>query len=271
MKVSIIGLGFVGSAIHNSLLQKGFVVNETLFLYDKYKNGGIGSLEECLHTELMFLCLPTLFNPLINEYDKQSIIEISTLLSEKQYSGLVIIKSTVEPETTEKLSEQFPQLLFVHNPEFLTARTANEDFHNQTHIVLGRPRSTQESVLEPIVQFYSTHYPSAKISTCLAIESESMKIFCNTFYSVKVQFFTELYLLCQSNGSNYNVIRDLMLSNNWINPMHTVIPGPDENISYGGACFPKDSNALNQYMKKLNTPHSVLDASIKERNSMRKD
>jgi UDP-glucose 6-dehydrogenase len=98
-----------------------------------------------------------------------------------------------------------------------------------------------------------------------------MKIFCNTFYSVKVQFFTEIYELCKKNGSDYNVIRDLMLSNNWINPMHTVIPGPDGNVSYGGACFPKDSNALNQYMKKLNTPHGVLDASITERNSMRKD
>lgn len=271
MKVSIIGLGFVGSAIQNSLLQKGFVVDETLFLYDKFKNGGIGSFEGCLSTELMFLCLPTLFNAEINEYDKQSIIEISTLLSEKQYSGLVIIKSTVEPETTERLSEKFPTLVFVHNPEFLTARTANDDFHNQSHIVLGRPKHIEESVLKPLVRFYSTHYPSAKISNCLSIESESMKIFCNTFYSVKVQFFTELYQLCQSNGSNYNVIRELMLSNNWINPMHTVIPGPDGNLSYGGACFPKDSNALNQYMKKLNTPNAVLDASIKERNLMRKD
>ena len=271
MKVSIIGLGFVGSAIQNSLLQKGFLVNDTLFVYDKYKNGGVGSLEDCLSTQIMFLCLPTLFNKQLNEYDKQSIIEVSTILSEKQYSGLIIIKSTVEPETTENLSKQFPNLVFIHNPEFLTARTANEDFHNQSHVVLGRPAHIQESVLEPIVTFYSTHYPSAKISPCLSIESESMKIFCNTFYSVKVQFFTEIYELCNKNGSNYNVIRELMLSNNWINPMHTIIPGPDGNVSYGGACFPKDSNALNQYMKKLNTPHAVLDASISERNSMRKD
>ena len=271
MKVSIIGLGFVGSAIQNSLLKKGFVVDDTLFLYDKYKNGGVGSLESCLSTQIMFLCLPTLFNKELNEYDKQSIIEVSTVLSKKQYSGLIIIKSTVEPETTKNLSTMFPDLIFIHNPEFLTARTADADFHNQTHIVLGRASHLEESVLEPIVMFYSTHYPCAKISKCLSIESESMKIFCNTFYSVKVQFFTEIYELCQKNGSDYNVIRDLMLSNNWINPMHTYIPGPDGNISYGGACFPKDSNALNQYMKKLDTPHRVLEASIIERNSMRKD
>jgi hypothetical protein len=62
-----------------------------------------------------------------------------------------------------------------------------------------------------------------------------------------------------------------MLNNNWINPMHTVIPGPDGKISYGGLCFPKDTNALNEYMKKLGTPHNVLEACINERNSMRQD
>ena len=43
----------------------------------------------------------------------------------------------------------------------------------------------------------------------------------------------------------------MMLTNNWINPSHTNIPGPDGLISYGGMCFPKDTNALNEYMKKM--------------------
>ena len=62
-----------------------------------------------------------------------------------------------------------------------------------------------------------------------------------------------------------------MLKNNWINPMHTNIPGPDGNISYGGLCFPKDTNALNQFMKKLKSPNKVLNATIEERNDMRND
>ena len=36
-------------------------------------------------------------------------------------------------------------------------------------------------------------------------------------------------------------------------------------------CFPKDTNALNHFMKKMGTPHEVLEACIKERNKMRKD
>ena len=107
------------------------------------------------------------------------------------------------------------------------------------------------------------------LSTCL--ESESMKSFVNCYYSVKVQFFTELYLLCQKNGSDYNKIKDMMLKNNWINPMHTTVPGPDGQVSYGGLCFPKDTNALNEYMKREGTPNKVLDSCIEERNDMRKD
>ena len=55
---------------------------------------------------------------------------------------------------------------------------------------------------------------------------------------------------------------DMMIKNNWINPMHTTIPGPDGQISYGGLCFPKDTNALLKYMEKMNTPHEVLEGTI---------
>ena len=43
--VSIIGLGFVGSAMYKSFELKGV---KNLSGYDKYKNGGIGSFNECL-------------------------------------------------------------------------------------------------------------------------------------------------------------------------------------------------------------------------------
>ena len=38
-----------------------------------------------------------------------------------------------------------------------------------------------------------------------------------------------------------------------------------------GACFPKDTNALLQYMKNIETPHKVLENVITERNEMRSD
>jgi UDP-glucose 6-dehydrogenase len=67
------------------------------------------------------------------------------------------------------------------------------------------------------------------------------------------------------------VIRELMLKNKWINPMHTLVSGTDNKLSYGGGCFPKDTNALVSYMKRLDSPFLVLDDVIKERNLMRTD
>jgi UDPglucose 6-dehydrogenase len=273
IKVAIVGLGFVGSAMQKSfeLKSKEEKANVELFYYDKYKNGGIGSLESCFKGEIMFLCLPTKYNQKLGEYDKQNIYDVCDELEKNKYDGVVVIKSTVEPETTNNLTKKYKTLRFVHNPEFLTARTAFEDFHNQKHIVLGKSGNCSNNDMDKLVKFYNNLYPEAKISICSALESESMKIFCNCFYAVKVQFFTELYLLCKKNGCNYELVKDMMLKNNWINPMHTTVPGPDGEISYGGLCFPKDTNALFKYMEKQDTPHKVIENVIVERNEMRKD
>ena len=61
-----------------------------------------------------------------------------------------------------------------------------------------------------------------------------------------------------------------MLKNKWISPTHTSVPGPDGKLSYGGMCFPKDTNALLQLMKKKDVPCKILEATILERNEMRK-
>lgn len=269
-KVGIIGIGFVGSAMMRSFQEKNIKLNENLFIYDKYKNGGMGNIKDIYSTDILFLALPTKYDTKSCKYDKVPIYETCKLLIENKYKGAVIIKSTVEPETTNNLSKEY-NLSFIHNPEFLTARTAYEDFHNQEHIVLGKGNNCEKKCFNNVVKFYKDLYPKAKISECTALESESMKIYANCYYATKVQFFTEIYLACKTNGSDYNKIVDMMIKNGWINKMHTKVPGPDGKISYGGLCFPKDTNALNKYYEELGVPHNVLASVITERNNMRND
>jgi UDPglucose 6-dehydrogenase len=263
--ISIIGLGFVGNAIKNSFEKK----NISVIGYDKYKN--INTLQDCLESDFMYLCLPTQYDENIKKYNKSSINEICKELTEYNYKGLIIIKSTIEPQTTLNLSKKFTNLNIIHNPEFLSANTAEFDFHNQQHIVIGTTPTVSNKMIDNFVSFYKENYPKASISITTSTESESMKIFCNTFYSVKIQFFTELYLYCQKIDCDYNNVVDLMLKNGWINKMHTSVPGSDGSISYGGYCFPKDTNALLNEMKRNDTPCNVLEATIIERNIMRND
>lgn len=265
---SVIGLGFVGSSLYKSFALKKVV---PLRGYDKFKNGGIGSLEECLETPIIFLSLPTLYDHDKHEYDKAAINETLENLSNYDYDGIVVLKSTVEPGTTDQLSKKYTNLSIMHNPEFLSAATAFEDFHNQDHIVIGQGKNCNAEQLQYVYDFYHEFYPGAEISTCTSLESESMKSFVNCFYSVKIQFFNELYLLCEDQGADYNIVKELMLKNKWINPMHTSVPGHDGKLSYGGACFPKDTNALLQHMKKNGTPHALLEGCVRERNDLRGD
>ncbi len=262
MIIGIIGMGCVGKAIYKSFCMKKIDVID----YDINYNNNQFRLEDILLTDIVFLCLPTEFNG--TEYDKSAINNICDYLHNK-YFGCVVIKSTVEPTTTNQLQDKYPSLKLYHNPEFLSASTAFEDFHSQSHIVIGKSNKYLNTSCA-LESFYNTHYPDAKISICSSTESESMKIFLNSFYAVKIQFFNELYLLCQKTDTNYNNVLDLMLKNNWINPMHTKVPGSDGQLSYGGACFPKDTSALLHFMKAKNSPHKILDATINERNEMRK-
>ena len=265
-EAAIIGLGFVGGAMFKSFTEKGVNV----YGYDKYKDGGLGNIEPCLNAEMIFLCLPTLFNTETQEYDKSAINEVISYLKLHNYSGIIIVKSTVEPNTVEQLAAKY-RLRLIHNPEFLTARTAYHDFHNQKHVVLGKSTTTLGSDITHITKFYKEYYPNAEISICSSSESECMKIFVNSFYASKIQLFNEFYLLSKDINVNFNTIKKLMLKNKWINPRHTNVPGPDGKLSFGGACFPKDTSALLYFMKEKGTPHKVLNSVVEERNSMRDD
>lgn len=265
MKIGIIGLGFVGGAIFNFFSSKNVQIKG----YDLYNESD--TLEEVLDSTILFLCLPTVFLTKKKEYNKEPIISTCKILERKKYNGIVIIKSTVEPTTTAELSEQFSSLKLVHNPEFLTAATAHEDFRNQKHIVLGKSKNITDKDIEILKAFYKRYFPEADISVCSSDESESMKIFANSFYAIKIQYFNEMYAMCKHIGADYNKVRDMIVKNGWVNPMHTNVPGTDGKLSYGGLCFPKDTNAIMHQMSKEGLPCAVINAAITERNTMRND
>ena len=260
--IGVVGRGFVGNAVAKWFTTKQYKVKS----YDKFKK--YDSFEDILKCDFLFLCLPTLYSPELRGYDYSAVHEVLKKLDEKEYKGLVVVKSTTQPKTVLNLHHLY-HLDIVHNPEFLTARTSEKDFANQKHIVLGY--SENESQLTKIVKLYEVNFPEAKISTCTSTESELMKIFANSFYAVKIQFFNEMYDLCNKMDSNYGKVKNLILDNGWVNEMHTTIPGPDGSLSYGGACFPKDTQALYNTMLEQGSICEVLGATISERNKMRKN
>jgi UDP-glucose 6-dehydrogenase len=269
MIVGICGLGFVGEAIYsfmNKTLCTSYDVISDIVVYDKYKQ--INTLDVLLYADLIYLCIPTPYDEISRAYNMDEIDNTLYLLKELNYQGIILLKSTILPNYCSTINNLYPQLKLVHNPEFLSAKTAAEDFLKQQHIIIGYTRQSQTHVTT-VTDFYRALFPHALISINTAEESALMKLACNSFYATKVQFFTELYLLCEKTQVDYNTVKGLMLNNNWINSMHTTIPGPDGEISFGGACLPKDISALNQYMAFNGVPNGVMNATIVERNLMR--
>lgn len=260
-KIGLIGVGFVGSAIKRSFEEKGIEVKA----YDKYKD--LDSFDEVAKSDIIFMNLPT---PMIEggSYDKNPLFENLNMLEESDFSGVAVVKSTVEPGTVDNMNRKY-SFYIIHNPEFLTERTAYEDFHNQKHIVLGIDNLCNETM--SVFEFFSENYPDAEISITKSSHSESMKIFCNNFYAMKIMIFNEFYSICENMNMSYDDIVSLMLKNDWINPMHTKVPGPDGKLAYGGNCFIKDTKALLEFSKRKDCLNGMLDACVKQRDIMRND
>jgi|688.fasta_scaffold249979_2 UDPglucose 6-dehydrogenase len=266
MKIGICGLGFVGNAIYSYMKNNAFI-HETI-VYDKYKQ--INNLESLLEADIIYICIPTPYEDEKKTYNMDEMDNVLFLLAKMNYLGIILIKSTILPDYCETINNLYNNLKIIHNPEFLSAATATKDFANQTHIILGYTVQSG-AIVNSVKDFYKVLFPASIISLTTASTAGIAKLACNSFYATKIQFFTELFILCEKLGVNFNDMKNLMLNNNWINPMHTSIPGHDGQVSFGGACLPKDINALNQYLYANGVPNGVMDAVIMERNIMRED
>ena len=211
MKVGICGCGFVGNAIQQFLVN---LKDIELHVYDKYKQ--INSFEYVLDSKLLFICLPTSYNEEFKSYDMTEINNTLSQLSLNNYSGLILLKSTVLPAYCSGINNLYSNLTIIHNPEFLSASTAIADFSTQKHIILGHTKQSI-SCVSVAELFYKNLFPSAVISICTSAEAALTKLACNSFYATKIQYFTEIYLLCERMNVSFDTFKNLMLQNGWIN------------------------------------------------------
>ena len=98
-----------------------------------------------------------------------------------------------------------------------------------------------------------------------------IKYTINTFLATKVIFFNEINQVFEKLGTSDDwstIISAISNDKNWRKSYGS--PGHDGRFGFGGACFPKDSNALALYAKTLGLELSVLKTAIKTNNSIRK-
>jgi len=232
--IGIVGNGFVGNAVYQNFRDK-----VACKVYDVDKNRSLNTLEEVINQNFIFVCLPT---PMRygGECDLSILDDFFESLPDPNFAhiiGTFIIKSTVPIGTTRKYYERFN---VIHNPEFLTARNAIQDFANSERNIIGG----EYDLCHEFASFFMDHFPNIPNIITSSDESEAIKYFSNTFLAYKVAYFNKIYDLCQATGMNYDTVCGGIVADSRIGKSHTKVPGIDNDRGFGGTCFPKDLNSL---------------------------
>ena len=262
-KIAIIGLGFVGNAIHSSL---EFWADEYINSKHEYKisvidpaKGFTTSYEDIADHDAVFVCVPS---PQSADGTADTSILESVLheLYKASYKGVIISKVTAPPNVYQRLQQVYPNL--VHAPEFLTAANAKDDYKNGKFSIIGGAVSAYRNEAERIIRLSQRGLED--VVHCSIQEASLAKYTINSFLATKVIFMNEMYSLATSTGSDWSVIRKLISLDPRIGSSHTQVPGPDDSFGFGGMCFPKDTNALLKYAEQSEIDISVLDAAVKK-------
>ena len=244
--VGIIGAGFVGTAIC-----KAFQHYTDVKIYDKYKDMGF-KYTDVVNQDILFVCLPTPMKQdghVDTSILEQAIGDLSRAIPEDDLK-VVIIKSTIPPGTCEQLQDNFDNMFITYSPEFLTERTAELDFIQQSRIIIGA-RDLPGVYERQIVEVFKTRFPGVSVKFVDWDEASLIKYFTNVFFCVKISLFNEFAQIAEKLGLDANEIAAEVLNDGRIGRSHWQVPGHDGHRGFGGSCFPKDINGYMQFAKEL--------------------
>lgn len=265
-KIGVVGWGFVGQATG---LGFGSNPKNRIFWYDKFKKSQNSLPEVIKNSDFVFICVPT---PIFEDYSGMDMSIVTGVVDEvaPKISGtdkVLILKSTSLPGTTKELMKKFPKVNFVTNPEFLTQKNANRDFLNPARTVIG---SDSKDVAAKVVAAYKTILPKNQPYIVTdPTSAEVIKYMSNLILASKVLLANEFYEISQKVGANYLDVQKAVESDPRIGT-HLGVPGPDGDMGFGGACFPKDMVGIIGLAKSLKIDVSALEAIWKKNLKVRK-
>ncbi len=235
---------------------------------DEVKSGRLNfsnSLKDVLdNVEVVFIAVGTPSRK-DGKADLQYVEAVAGEIAEniKDYK-VIVDKSTVPVGTgklvTDIIREQYKgDFDVVSNPEFLREGSAVQDFMEPDRIVIGansnRARDIMLKIYEPL------DYPKITVS----VESaEMIKYASNAFLATKISFINEIANICERVGADVEDVARGMGFDKRIGPKFL-----QAGIGYGGSCFPKDVNALNQIAGTKGYDFKLLKAVIEVNNKQR--
>ena len=255
MRIGIIGLGVVGSAVKTGFEK----LRHEILCHDLKLNS---TIEDIIPSEIVFLCVPTTQGD-DGSCDTTTITSVLKELSDNNYKGIVAIKSTVECGFTQASINKFNNLTLCFVPEFLRERCAADDFiHNHNLLAVG---THDKFVFEKLVEAHG-HYPKETVRL-KPTEAEILKYYNNVFAAYKIIFANIMAEVCDKLDCDYTTVKDAFVKFGRCKDTYLDV---NENLKgYGGMCLPKDVKAMTKLLDKLNIDFDTFKSIDKDNSKLK--
>lgn len=294
MKISVFGLGYVGTVSAACLAKEGHdvigvdpvdvkvdIINKGQTPIIEKDIGEIikaavdqGTLsatsnatEAVEQTEISLICVGTpsqLNGNLDTSYVRRVCENIGTAIKHKISRHVVVIRSTILPGTIrtvvipalEESSRKIAGKDFgvCNNPEFLREGTAVYDFYNPPKTVIGETDEKSGDLLASLYDQLDAPLIRTKIEV-----AEMVKYVDNVWHALKVGFGNEVGNICKSIGVDSHEVMDIFCSDTKLNiSPYYLKPG----FAFGGSCLPKDVRALTYKGKSLDIDLPILNSIL---------
>lgn len=290
MRISVFGLGYVGTVCAACLAHRGHIVigvDKASSKVDLIRSGRAPIVEPDIQelvgqtverkqltatvdlatavasTEMSIVCVGTPSQP----NGALSLTAIETVSTEighairtKSSRHEVVIRSTILPGTTRGIiiprlvqaSGNTPGTAFgvAFHPEFLREGSSVSDFNNPTKTVVG---ALDRSTTATVMSLYGD-IAGTKISTSIET-AELVKYVDNAWHALKIAFGNEIGLLANALNIDSHDVMNIFFQDTRLNISTAYLrPG----FAFGGSCLPKDLRALTYLGRTLDLALPVL-------------
>ncbi|WP_187647475.1 nucleotide sugar dehydrogenase [Nitrosophilus labii] len=283
MRISVIGLGYVGSVCSAAFAKEGHTVigvdvdSVKVELINKGKSPivekGLGELIKegveanrlkattdlhyaIANSDLTIIAVgtPSQKNGSLDlRYIQDTAVAIGKELQSKNSYHVVTMRSTVLPKTgkdvvislIEKISGKKHGVDFGYasNPEFLRESSAIEDFYHPPFTVVG---AEDLKVFEIFKQLYS--FLDAPLFETQIEVAEMIKYASNSWHAAKITFANEIGMICKELEIDSHEVMRIFCEDRKLNiSSYYLKPG----FAFGGSCLPKDLRAITYKAKEL--------------------